>query len=249
VILLLERMNELEQILDEVKDKEEILKPTRKQFWKIVRQIKRERNPDIDEIRIATKIRNILFDLDRGKTYSIGPYLALETILGFLSFFLYLYGLQTPIIWANILSWGLPEIIAVIIRFFGIFLVIAFFYPYGRLIAGNVLGIKLEAMCFDEYKEPTLKIDYETFLLASPSRRKWFFFFAGLWTLITDLVMSLIGWFIAGDILGFIIVIFFIGFYGPVIRSGTTSHGRGEMAHFNREKKIERAWKKSESRI
>jgi hypothetical protein len=243
-----ERLQELQEIQHEVITSAEVSKETRKRFWKLVRQIKRERDPNREEVRVATEIRNILFKLDRGRTYSIGPFLALETIFGILSFFLYLYGLQTPVIWMNILSWGMPEIIAVVIRFFGIFLVIAFFYPYGRLIAGKVLGIKIEAWCFDEYKEPTLKIDYETFLLASPSRRKWFFFFAGLWTLITDLIMGFIGWFIAGDILGFIIVLFFLGFYVPVLRSGTTSHGRGEMAHYNREKKIERSWKKRESR-
>jgi len=239
-----ERLQDLQRIEKEIANSTEISKETRKYFWKLVRQIKSDRNPDLEEVRVATKVRNTLFDIDRGRTYSIGPFLALETIFGILSFLLYLYGLQTPVNWMNILSWGLPEIIAIIIRFVGIFLVIAFFYPYGRLIAGRSLGIKLEAMCFDEYKEPTLKIDYQTFLLTSPPRRKWFFFFAGLWTLITDLVMGFIGWFIAGDILGFIIVIFFIIFYGSVIRTGTTSHGRGEMAHYNREKKIERSWKK-----
>lgn len=237
-------MKELDEIIEVVNSTTEVPKQTRKQFWKLVRQIKREVDPDISEVKKATQIRNILFDMDRGKTYSIGPFVAAETILGVLSFVLYLYGLNTPVSWLSFLSWGFPEIIAVFLRFLGIFLMIAFFYPYGRLIAGSVVGIKLEAIWFSENKEPGLKIDYETFLLATPTRRKWFFFFAGLWTMIIAVGTGLIGWFIAGDILGFILGVFFIGFYGYVIGTGVTYPNRGEMSQYNREKKIERAWKK-----
>jgi len=238
-----ERMSELERILSEVKGADEVSKPTRKQFWKLVRQIKRENDPDISEIKTATRIRNILFDMDRGKTYALGPFVAAETILGILSFVLYLYGVNTPVSWLNLLSWGFPEIIAVFLRFMGIFLMIAFFYPFGRLIAGTIFGIRLEAIWFSDNKEPGLKIDYETFLLAKPSRRKWFFFFSGLWTMITGVGTGLIGWFIAGDILGFIIGAFFVGFYTYVIGTGVIYPNRGEMSQYNREKKIEKVWK------
>ncbi len=244
VILLSEKLIELERILEEVKDAAEVSKPTRKQFWKIVRQIKRENDPDMSEIKTATRIRNLLFDMDRGKTYAIGPFVAAETILGILSFVLYLYALNTPVSWLNYLSWGFPEIIAVLLRFIAIFLMIAFFYPYGRLIGGTVFGIKLESIWFSDNKEPGLKIDYETFLLANPSQRKWFFFFAGLWTMITAIGTGLIGWFIAGDILGFILGAFFVAFYGFVIGTGVIYPNRGEMSQYNREKKIEKAWKK-----
>ena len=54
-------MSELERILEEVKEADEVSKTTRTQFWKLVRQIKRERNPNKAEIKIATKIRNNLF--------------------------------------------------------------------------------------------------------------------------------------------------------------------------------------------
>jgi len=245
VILMSEQMIELERILEEVKNAEEVSKPTRRQFWKIIRHIKREREPDIKEIRIATKIRNILFDMDRGKTHAIGPFVAAETMLGIFSFILYLYVLNIPVSWLNFLSWGFLEIIIVFLRFVCIFLMIAFFYPYGRLIAGAILGIRLEAIWFSDKKEPGLKIDYETFLLAKPSRRKWFFFFSGLWTMITAVVTGLIGWFIAGDILGFILVAFFVVFYVYVIGTGVKYPNRGEMSQYNREKKIEKAWKKN----
>jgi len=238
------RLKELDEIFEVVNSTTEVPKPTRKQFWKLVRQIKREVDPDISEVKKATQIRNILFDMNRGKTYSIGPFVAAETILGILAFVLYLHALNTPVSWFSVFSWGFPEIIAVVLRFLSIFLMIALFYPYGRLIAGRIFGIRLEAIWFSEYKEPGLKIDYETFLLAKPSQRKWFFFFSGLWTMITGVGTGLIGWCIAGDILGFIIGAFFIAFYGFVIGTGVTYPNRGEMSQYNREKKIERAWKK-----
>ncbi len=243
-LILSTRQNELDEIFEVVSSTTEVPKQTRKQFWRLVREIKRETDHDISEVEKATEIRNILFDMDRGKTYSLGPFVAAQTILGILSFVLYLHALNTPVSWLNFLSWGFPEIIALFLRFMGIFLMIAFFYPYGRLIAGKVLGIKIEAMGFSKYKEPALKIDYETFLLATPSRRKWFFFFSGLWTMTIAVGTGLIGWFIAGDILGFILGAFFICFYVFVIGTGVTYPNRGEMSQYNREKKIEKAWKK-----
>ncbi len=237
------RLEELASIHEQVQESDDIPKETRKRFWKLVRQIKRDPVPNASEVKTATQIRNILFDIDRGRTYRIGPFLALETICGFLAFLGFLYGLGTSVDYFLILAWGPAEIIAVFIRFFGLFFVVAFFYPYGRLLAGLALGIRLEAMCFDEYREPTLKIDYESFLLASPSKRKWFFFFSGLWTLVTSLVVGSIGFFLAGDILGFLFALFLVTLYVYVIGTGTTKHSRGEMAHYNREKKIERAWK------
>ncbi|NHJ14908.1 MAG: hypothetical protein EAX95_14600 [Candidatus Thorarchaeota archaeon] len=236
-------LDQLEGIHTEIKDKEEVSKETRKQFWKLLRQIKREPAPDIAEVKKATEIRNHLFRIDRGKTYRIGPFLALETVCGLFSFVVFLYGLGTPVDWFSLGSWSISEVVAVVIRFFGLFFVVAFFYPYGRLIAGSALGIRLEAMCYDEYREPTLKIDYESFLLASPPKRKWFFFFSGLWTLLTSLLAGMVGLILAGDILGIGFALLLVIFYVYVIHTGTTSHGRGEMAHYNREKKIERAWK------
>jgi hypothetical protein len=239
------RITELEKIRSFVKaNKSEVPTDTRKEFWKLVRQIKRETQPDQSEIAIAAEIRNILFELDRGKVYQIAPFLGLEIAGGFLAFFAFLYGLAIPISWSVILSWSLTEIGAVIIRFLGLFFVVALLYPCGRLIAGGVLGIKLEAWCFDEYKEPTLKIDYVTFLQASPNKRKMFFFISGLWTLILSLLLGIVGFVLGGDILGFLFSFFLILFYVYVIGTGTTSHGRGEMAHYNREKKNEKIWRK-----
>ena len=138
------------------------------------------------------------------------------------------------------------EIIVVLVRFFSLFLIIALWYPYGRLIAGTAFGIDFDGMYFSHQKEPGLKIDYESFLKAKPSKRKWFFLCSGLWTLILAFGFGLLGWTYAGDIIGFAVSAVFLCFYGYVIGSGTSKNSRGEMGHYNREKKIEEAWKKKE---
>ncbi len=235
------RLGELETILTIVNENpEHVPKETKKSFWKLVREIKRESNPDISEVQKATQIRNILFEHDRGRVYRITPFLGMQTLFGLLSVPIFIFGLTIPVNWFAIFSWGIMEIGAVIIRFIGLFLIIALFYPYGRLIAGKILGIKMDAMCFDEYHEPTLKIDYETFLLTLPSKRKWLFFFSGLWTMLTAFTAGIIGFIMAGDILGFVFGSILIIFYIYVISTGTVKHSRGEMAHFNRERRIER---------
>ena len=243
---LSEGLSELERILQEVKDREDVSKTTRTQFWKLVRQIKRERNPDRAEIKIATKIRNILFERKTARVYSLGVFLLGELVFGIIFGLLYVGALTIPVSWSNILLWSIFEIFVVLVRFFSLFLIIALWYPYGRLMAGTAFGIKFDGMYFSHQKEPGLKIEYESFLKAKPSNRKWFFFFSGLWTLILAFGFGLLGWVYAGDIIGFAVSVVFICFYAYVIGSGTPKNSRGEMGHYNREKKIERAWKKNQ---
>ena len=240
-----ERLQELEKIREEVKeDPENVPLDRRKYFWKLVRQIKRELHPDDSEIETASEIRNILFEVDRGKTYRTGPTLVLMTLIGIGSLLAYLWLLGTPLDWSNILMWSLGDLWNLFLRFLVVMGVVAFFYPWGRVIAGRILGIRIMGMCTHDYYEPAMKIDYVSFLKARPSNRKWFFFFAGLWTAITSIVVGVIGFIIAGDFTAFIPAILILLFEGKVIASGSAKRTSGEMGHYNREKKIERVWKK-----
>ena len=223
----------------------EVPEETRKEFWRIVRQIKKNPRPDEQEIIQASEIRNILFQADRGKTYPLAPTLFIETLLGLLSVWGYLWALETPLDWGGILTWGFPGWMAFALRFIFILAVVAFLYPIGRVIAGVWAGIKLDGMCRDQYYEPTVKIDYVTFLKAPAWKRKWFFFFAGFWTLFTSLWLWILGLWIAGDYTASILTALLVIFEGGVILSGNPSATRGEMGHYNREKRIERAWKKN----
>ncbi len=222
---------------------------TRKRFWKIVREIKRSPDPDTEEVVIASRIRNLLFEARRGRTYPLWLSIGTLFLLGLLPTIWYLRLLSVPLVTSNILSWTLSDWWVFLRRFGSLMAAVFFFYPLGRLIAGKWAGIKLDGMCRGMYSEPTVKIDYESFLLASPPKRKWFFFFAGAWTIITSLLLGSIGLFIAGDISGVVTVLFLTVSEGLAIISGTTKNVGGEMAHYNREKKIERAWRRKVAMI
>lgn len=240
-----ERLQELERIKAEViQDPENVSRETRKYFWKLIRQIKRMPHPDDDEISIAAEVRNILFEVDRGRTFRTGPALATMILLGIGPLLAYLWLLDSPLDWSNAIGWTLAELWLFILRLFCVMGVVAFFYPLGRVIAGKVLGIRILGMCRDAYYEPTIKIDYVSFLKAPANKRKWFFFFAGLWTIITSLAIGIFGFFIAMDITGFIPAIVLLIFEGYAIRKGSPKRSFGEMGHYNREKRIERVWRK-----
>jgi hypothetical protein len=227
----------------------EVPSETRKLFWKLVRQIKRSPQPDDEEVVKAAEIRNILFELNRGRTFSLGPVLALETILGLLALWGYLWALETTLDWGLIFAWSFPQWLNFGLRFLFVFAIIAFLYPIGRVIAGKWAGIKLEGMCRDHLYEPTVKIDYVTFLKAPAWKRKWFFFFAGFWTVITSFWVWIVGMLIAVDYTALIPAIILALGEGAVVVSGNASPMRGEMGHYNREKKIERAWKKNLAKL
>jgi hypothetical protein len=141
-------------------------------------------------------------------------------------------------------DWGLAGWGMFGLRLLTIMAIVFFFYPFGRLIAGRWAGIKFEGMCRDQFYEPTLKIDYVSFLKARPPKRKWLFFFAGFWTIITSFCAGILGFVLGGDITGFIpAVLLFVG-EGCAVKSGAPKDTFGEMGHYNREKKIEKAWKK-----
>ena len=55
------------------KNPKSVDKETRREFWKLVRQIKRSPDPDQEEVVIATNIRNLLFKELRGREYPTGP--------------------------------------------------------------------------------------------------------------------------------------------------------------------------------
>ena len=244
------RLSELEQIHSiVVQNPEEVPKETRKQFWKIVRQIKRKPRPDEQEIVKAAEIRDILFEVDRGKTYPLGPVLLLEIIAGLLAICGYIWLLGTPLDWTGLFTWVLSDWITFALRFLCVFFAITFLFPIARVIGGKWAGIKLLGMSTSQRNEPAVKIDYVTFLKAPASKRKWFFLISGVWNIFTALWLWLLGMYLALDFTALIIVVVFTLFEGAVVLSGSPSSGWGEMGNYNREKRIERAWKKNLAKL
>ena len=240
---MLKRLEEIETAV--LQDSENTPREVRKDFWKVVRQIKRSPHPDLAEVRQATRIRNLLFKEKRGRTYPLWPCITLLTLLGiFGPTIWYLELLQVPLQWNVVFTWTMVDWWVFLRRIGSLMAAVFFFYPLGRLIAGRWAGIRIDGMSRGMYGEPTLKIDYETFLLATPSKRKWFFFFAGLWTIIASLSLGFVGLLLVGDHSGTITALFLGISEGAAIWSGTTHNIGGEMAHYNRERRIEKVWKR-----
>jgi hypothetical protein len=216
----------------------------KREFWRIVREIKRESAPDPEEISKAAQIRDILFVVRRGKTYSLRATLGIMFAIGIaLSVVPFLYLMTFPLDWMHIMGWTLQEWEIFGLRFLTVFIGVALFYPIGRLIGARLLGIKIMGVCWDDYKEPTLKIDYVSFLGLHPTRRKWFFFAGGIWTAITSLLYWAVGAILSFDFTGLILAVVVLIFEGYVLARGKGTHKLGEMGLYNREKKIEQEWR------
>jgi hypothetical protein len=245
-----ERLIELEEIHSIVlQNPKEVPSDTRKRFWKLVRQIKRNPRPDEQEVIKAAEIRDILFEANRGKTYPLGPALLFEGIGGLLAILGYIWLLGTPLEWNGLFTWVLADWISFILRFLCVFFTIAFLFPIGRVIGSKWAGIRLLGMSTSQAKEPAVKIDYVTFLKAPASKRKWFFFFSGVWNIIMLFWLWILGMYLASDYTALVLCLIFILFEGAVVISGNPSSSRGEMGNYNREKRIERAWKKNLAKI
>ena len=240
----LQKLEQIEKVV--LQDSKNTPQEVKKQFWRIVKQIKRSPQPNIDEVRQAARIRNLLFKERRGRTYPLWPCIFLMTMIGLIGPTIwYLELLKVPLQWSDVFNWTVTDWWVFLRRLGSLMGAVFFFYPLGRLIAGKWTGIRIDGMSRGMYIEPTLKIDYETFLLATPSKRKWFFFFAGTWTIITSLALGLVGLLLVGDHSGTITALFLAISEGAAIWSGTTHNVGGEMAHYNRERKIERDWRRS----
>lgn len=237
-------LDEIEEIVTQ--DSKSTPKEVRIRFWRIVKRLKQTPNPDREEVRQAARIRNILFRENRGRTYPLWPPVAILTILGLLGpTYWYLSLLDNPLQWSAILVWTSADWWVFLRRLGSLLGAVFCFYPFGRIIGAKWAGIRIDGMSRGMYNEPTVKIDYESFLLATPSKRKWFFFFAGLWTIITALALGLVGLALVGDHCGTITALFLGISEGAAILSGTTHNVGGEMAHYNRERKIEKEWRRN----
>ena len=240
------RLDTLERIHTKIRSSpENITKELRREFWRLVREIKREPHPDSNEVELAATIREILFEDRRGKTYPLCKSLAIQFSISLLvSTIPYLYLLTFPLDWFSISTWTISNWFLFFLRFITVFLGIALFYPLGRLIGAKLIGIRILGVCWDDFHEPTLKIDYVSFLQTSPPKRKWFFFIGGIWTVITSLLYWIVGMVLSFDYTGFIPMTLILIFEIYVIVSRKATYRLGEMGLFNRERKIEEAWRK-----
>jgi hypothetical protein len=129
---------------------------------------------------------------------------------------------------------------------FLLFAVIPCFYLHGRYLGGLIAGIKFDGVSRDVFYLPTLKINYRSYLLASPLSRQWIFLFGGLGTVVTSFFMAIIQFLVFG--VPYLIIVPIVLLIGEILDylnlAGKLSGG--EFAHLRRERRIINDWKKSQ---
>lgn len=235
---LLEELEEIHELVAaSPKDADE---QTRRRFWRIVGKIKRMPTPDDSLVIKAAGIRDLLYESRLGTPKPM-KLLVVFLLIGALSVYGYIWAITLGPQYTGIL---LNDILFVIfLRALMVFGAVAFLYPFGRLLASKAFGIHIDGISRDPYYEPTLKVNYVSYLKASPPRRQWFFFIAGIWTVVTSAWVGAIGFYLRGDLIGLVIMILLLAFETLAIISG--SRKAGEMGHFNRERRIVRDWKRA----
>lgn len=232
---------ELAELYEQVAANPESVAPkTRLRFWRIVGKIKRMPSPSKALIQKAAEIRDILYEQRLGKPKPI-KWLAIWFLLGVLCVGTHLWAVTLgPPYTGDFFN---DFIIVMSIRGGTVGGAIFAFYPFGRLIASKITRIRLDGITRDIYFLPTLKINYLTYLMAHPPHRQWFFFFAGIWTVITAIWLGSLGFLLGGEWIGLAIaLILAIAEAFGAILGGKWA---GELGHFKRERRIVRDWRRN----
>lgn len=127
----------------------------------------------------------------------------------------------------------------------GMVIAVPILYLHGRWIGGLVSGIKFDGVNRDIYYLITLKVNYESYLMARPDKRQWIYFFGGIGTVITGLIVSIILLIVYSNPYLFLFPILL--FFGELLdyRGAAGKLAGGEFQHLRREHRIIKDWKES----
>lgn len=233
-------LDALQEIYTEVvADPKNVDKQVKRRFWQLVGRIKRMSQVDDAVIVKAAEIRDLLYEHRLGKPRSLN-WLILWLLIAVVTLGYYIW----DIVYGGYTGDFVFDLIFVLInRGMTVMLLIFLLYPFGRLLAGRLLGIKLDGITRDVYYLPTLKINYISYLKAPPPNRMWFFVFAGYWTVLTALGAGIVGVLLGGEWIGIIIGVIL----GLLEALGAIVGGfwGGELGHFHRERRIVRDWRRA----
>ena len=195
-------LEELQSIHDEVaRDPKNVDEQVRRRFWKLVGKIKRMNKPDKTVVAKASEIRDLLYLHRLGRARPL-KWLMFWLISAIVVLMYYVWDIAYGQGYTGEFMFDL--IFVLLNRGMTVMLLVFLLYPFGRLLTGRLLGIKLDGITRDIYYMPTLKINYITYLEASPPSRQWFFFFSGYWTAFTALWVGAIGLILGGEWIGII---------------------------------------------
>jgi len=261
----------------------EISKDTRKRFWWIVGQIKRQSNNDPEIIELATAIRDVFYKDKLGEIKPLWVVIPVWTLCGVTAILVSIlltnpiyYDVAILISWVdmaifmvgylwivegskrfNLLWFGgvvggtiigdillylLNPPLLIYLNQFYLILAVPCFYLHGRYIGGLIAGVSFDGVSRDVFYLPTLKINYQSYLSASPPARQWIFLCGGLGTVVTSLGIAIISGMLFNEWLMILLPIFL--FFGELLDFWGLA-GRfsgGEFAHLRRERRIIKDW-------
>lgn len=127
----------------------------------------------------------------------------------------------------------------------GMVIAVPILYLHGRWIGGLVSGIKFDGVNRDIYYLVSLKVNYESYLLAKPDKRQWIFFFGGIGTVITGYIVSIILLIVYSN--PYLFIFPTLLFFGELLdyRGAAGKLAGGEFQHLRREHRIIKDWKDS----
>ena len=236
---LLSDLQAIEQQLDQEGDTPQV----RKAFWRTVGKIKRlPPNAVSDETVVkTTEIRNRLFK--HKIVLGVGKGLVIFFLLAHLAFFGFLWALlHFEAVISMILI--LPPLFLLLLLNAVILLLTVFVaygvYPWGRFLGGVIARVKFDGFYRYSPGELGLKIEYNSYLRTTQSRRKWVFGFPILIVLGYLFLLFIVAWLVnpAGMWAPLILVVGFGIFYVAIYYMKT-----GELYRFMREFRIERELK------
>ncbi len=264
----------------------EISKEEKKRYWRYVGKIKRLNEPDIDDVKLLSEIRELMFKERFGE---VKPTWILNSALSFVGIGIVIaIVLMKDYLWTGmIMTWVLFTILAItylwsidklnnwklaaialsmttgltiildlilysvsikwlyIFNQIGFIIVIPCLYLNGRIVGGWISGIKLDGVIRDIYYLVTMKINYESYLMAKPDKRQWIFFFGGIGTVVTSTIVSFVNLIYYDSYALFIFPILLL--FGEILdykaKAGKLSGG--EFNHLRRERRIIQDWKNS----
>lgn len=207
-------------------------KQVRRAFWRIIGKMKRCAPSEVtnEEIDKATEIRNRLFH--QPVILSVGKGLFIFFLIAIFSYAAFVWVLSVLEIHILILNGILffPSLFAL----YGV-------YPLGRYLGGRIARVKFEGFYRYSPGELGLKIEYNSYLKTTQSRRKWVFGFPVIWVFGFLFLEVIIAWFLnpLGLWVPLFILILFPIFYIAIIYLKV-----GELYRFIRELRIEREVKR-----
>ncbi|MFX1565379.1 MAG: hypothetical protein ACFFCH_05260 [Promethearchaeota archaeon] len=235
-------LQEIERRLDQEGDTPKV----RRDFWRIVGQLKRQNPRELDEevIEKTTAIRNRLFKQEIA--ISVGRGLVLYFLVFLFSILAYLWVLLyfeiTLAQFITLLPFIVILVLNIVLGVLSIFVVYGS-YPLGRYLGGIIARVKFEGLYRYSPGELGLKIEYTSYLRTTPSRRKWVFGFPIIWVFGIIFILLPITWLAnpSGIYTPIIIIILFAIFYIFIYYQKT-----GEIYRFVRELRIAREVKRNQ---